>query len=221
MLFVLVVLDLRCKMEFVKYLFNELLDADSAAQMRKKVESNLMSLYKYYSTRDFGHTTQVPKKTSTSVDGQARLLISTYKKWLKERNCRASTTEVDRYFLAPNENLEDDKFDVLHWWTLNSSKYPIFSLIARNVLDILVSSTASDIGDRVLDVFHSSLGPRILEASICAQNWLRSIPVLTDIRIYMDDLKKYEEIESGKNLRCYQFISPLFFFFFFYFLTFF
>lgn len=199
MLFVLVVLDPRCKMEFVKYLFNELLDADSAAQMTKKVESTLMSLYKYYSTRDFGHTTQVPKKTSTSVDGQALLLISTYKKWLKERNCSASTTEVDRYFLASNENLEDDKFDVLHWWKVNSSKYPILSLIARDVLDILVSSTASEsafnIGDRVLDVFHSSLSPKILEASICAQNWLRSIPILTDIRIYMDDLKKYEEIE--------------------------
>ena len=57
--------------------------------------------------------------------------------------------------------------------------------MARNVLAIPVSTIASELafstGGRVLDSFRASLTPRIVEASICAQDWLRHSHAHTNI----------------------------------------
>ena len=37
----------------------------------------------------------------------------------------------------------------------------------------------------------------MVEALICGQNWLRSLPIPINLREAMDDIEKYEEIESG------------------------
>ncbi|CAN1338456.1 hypothetical protein LINPERPRIM_LOCUS38060, partial [Linum perenne] len=50
--------------------------------------------------------------------------------------------------------------------------------------------SAFSTGGRVLDAFHSSLTPKIVESLICAQNWLRSSTHPIDIE------EKFEEIEA-------------------------
>lgn len=52
-------------------------------------------------------------------------------------------------------------------------------------------------GGCVLDPFRSSPTPKMVEALICGQNWLRSSPIPINLREVMDDLEEYEEIESG------------------------
>ncbi|XVF28928.1 hypothetical protein REPUB_Repub15cG0075100 [Reevesia pubescens] len=66
-------------------------------------------------------------------------------------------------------------FDILLWWKLN--KFPVLSHIARDVLAVSISTVASEsafsTGDRVLDVYMSSLTMKLVQALICAQDWLR------------------------------------------------
>ena len=49
----------------------------------------------------------------------------------------------------------------MNWWKVNSAKYPVISIMARDILAILVSTVAFEsifnIGGKVLDQYKSSL----------------------------------------------------------------
>ena len=74
------------------------------------------------------------------------------------------------------EDIEDKSFDILTWWKLHSSKYMILSQLARDVYALPVSTVAAksvfSTGGCILDPFRSSLGPKMVEALVCTQNWL-------------------------------------------------
>lgn len=52
-------------------------------------------------------------------------------------------SELDHYLLDGNEPIVEN-FDILSWWKMNSSKYPILGQIAQDVLPIPVSTIASE-----------------------------------------------------------------------------
>jgi hypothetical protein len=110
-------------------------------------------------------------------------------------------------------------FDILGWWRVNSSKYKIFSHVARYVMVVPVSTIASELafstGGRVLDSFRSSLSPLTVETLICCQNWLRSTSSPVKFREAIDEVQSIdEEFESGNLFILYlyvQFFMSLFF----------
>lgn len=95
------------------------------------------------------------------------------------------------------------------WWKVNSSRYKVLSLITRDVLAVLVSivtfESAFSTGGRILDPFWSSLSLKTVEALICSQNWIWSLPII-DLRESMDEI---EEIEKGSIVVSY-FLVPTF-----------
>ncbi|XP_027364699.1 zinc finger BED domain-containing protein RICESLEEPER 2-like [Abrus precatorius] len=88
------------------------------------------------------------------------------------RSSRSKNYELSKYL---EETLESpENFDILNWWKLNSSRFPILASIAREVLAIPVSTVASEsafsTGGRVLDSYRTSLTPKMVEALICTQD---------------------------------------------------
>ncbi|CAL5443264.1 unnamed protein product [Camellia sinensis] len=124
---------------------------------------------------------------------------SKYKMHLEKQSNMVNKFELDKFLVDDCEEDNDD-FDILGWWKSNSTKYRISSLIARDVLAILVfivaSESAFSTGGRVLDPFRSSLSPITVEALICTQNWLRS-PSQISLRDQLDEL---EDIESAARM---------------------
>ncbi|KAE8683297.1 hypothetical protein F3Y22_tig00111210pilonHSYRG00016 [Hibiscus syriacus] len=59
--------------------------------------------------------------------------------------------------------------------------------------NIISSESAFSTSGRVLDQFRSSLGPKIVEVLICAQDWLRASNICVDIEQLLEDVEKYEE----------------------------
>ena len=76
--------------------------------------------------------------------------------------------------------------------------------MAKDVNAIPISNVAYEsvfsTGGHILDPFRSSLGPKLVEALVCTQNWLQSDPIHVDHRVEVlaDDLEYYENVELGK-----------------------
>jgi hypothetical protein len=104
-------------------------------------------------------------------------------------------SELDKYLSEETEDTEM-KLDLLVWWKASEQRFPILARMARDVLAIPISTVASEsafsTSGRILDDFHSSLTPFMLEALVCAQDWLRwSIPI--DIEENLEELTMLEK----------------------------
>ncbi|GJX37098.1 zinc finger BED domain-containing protein RICESLEEPER 2 [Tanacetum coccineum] len=92
---------------------------------------------------------------------------------------------------------DEEDFDILSWWKINSPRFPIVSKMAKDILSIQISTVASEsafsTSGRILDPYRNALSPQIVEALLCTQSWVRT----SQKNIYMDDLEdlmKDEEV---------------------------
>ncbi|XP_074349345.1 zinc finger BED domain-containing protein RICESLEEPER 2-like [Apium graveolens] len=71
------------------------------------------------------------------------------------------------------------KFDVLAWWKGNSTKFPVLSKMASDVLSIPISTVASEstfsAGSRVIEPHRSCLKPETVEVLLCGADWVREL----------------------------------------------
>ncbi|XP_050216467.1 zinc finger BED domain-containing protein RICESLEEPER 1-like isoform X2 [Mercurialis annua] len=105
-------------------------------------------------------------------------------------------SELEMYL---NEDImeDGDELDVLTWWKQNAQRFPVLSRLARDILAVPISTVASEsafsTGGRVLDCFRSSLTPKIVEALICTQDWLRASNSPLLVEECIDELEKFEQ----------------------------
>ncbi|XP_035835738.1 zinc finger BED domain-containing protein RICESLEEPER 2-like [Helianthus annuus] len=114
-------------------------------------------------------------------------------------------SELERY-LDDGEEAHYKGFDILGWWKVASSKYPVLAKMAKDflpitidILAILVSSVASkeafSTGGRVVDTYQTTLSTPIIEALICTEDWIRA---LIKKKIYIEDSVEFDDI--GKEI---------------------
>ncbi|KAF7820963.1 zinc finger BED domain-containing protein RICESLEEPER 2-like [Senna tora] len=209
LLVIRVVLDPRYKFGYVNNTFNDIYDNDLilCESMKKKVKDTLYLLYDKYSVGVVGEQSEHEEESGDSgvVNHPRDLPMPDFVtanpnpkgKWWSGRTKHPSDqkTDLDKYL--ETDAIDDaPSFDVLTWWRENATKYKLVSLIARDVLampmSIVASESAFSTGGRVLDVFRSSLSPKMTEALICTQNWLSP----TEFNFNDRDFDQYEETDS-------------------------
>ncbi|XP_072060642.1 zinc finger BED domain-containing protein RICESLEEPER 2-like [Arachis hypogaea] len=198
MIFVAVILDPRYKLKFVNFSFEKLYDKDDADFLGAKVKETFSKMFECYMNANNGGRSF----TSTTMDGASDVGVpdgDMAGDFFKEVHFHEiiNKNEVDLYLMDGLEKPGDQNtFDILNWWKVNSSKYPILSQIARDVLAMPVSTVASEsafsTGGRVLNNYRSSLTPKTVEALICTQNWLRASPMTTDFEELIEEFEKLE-----------------------------
>ncbi|XP_024026800.1 zinc finger BED domain-containing protein RICESLEEPER 2-like [Morus notabilis] len=205
LLSVAVVLDPRYKMDYLTYCFSIVYDSCTSETLTKNVKDTMYRLHDVYSG-DNGESvanesgrevaTTSTKEAKTDAEGKGCLWSSFVRK-MKEKNVNEYKNDVDRYLTDPMEDPTRLNFAVLDWWKNNATNYKVLSLVARDILVIHVSTVASEstFSTRgcILDPFSSSLSPKMVEALICTQNWLRSREHIN--LIDMEEFNQYEDIE--------------------------
>ncbi|KAL8459689.1 hypothetical protein ACS0TY_036982 [Phlomoides rotata] len=110
---------------------------------------------------------------------------------------KSSKSEVEKYL---NEEIEgdDSKFDILAYWKGNGLRFPFLSQIARDILDVPISTVASEstfsTEGRVLDSFRSSLTSKVVQSLICGQDWLRKSTTPINVE---ETLAEIEDLDKG------------------------
>uniref|UniRef100_A0A803LSM8 HAT C-terminal dimerisation domain-containing protein n=1 Tax=Chenopodium quinoa TaxID=63459 RepID=A0A803LSM8_CHEQI len=175
MLYVAVVLDPRRNMQYVKWAIDDKYDLDKGKELYDKIRDALNSLYEHYASQQ----TQGGSSPSNMVDLTTRDMES-FEDWHD-----MAEFEFERDIGSQN------------WWKNRGERYPIVALMAKDVLAIPVSTVASEsafsMGGRVLDPFCSSLSSNMVEALICAQDWLRNTRGPLEVEENLEDIERIEE----------------------------
>ena len=112
--------------------------------------------------------------------------------------------DVQRYLGEESLDPMTSEFDILLWWKNNASRYAILSMIAKDILAIPVSTVASEstfsTSGRILDSFRSSLSPKMVEALVCTQSWLRVRHQAIQTKEYLDETSCYEFLEEDTQV---------------------
>uniref|UniRef100_A0A803M804 Transposase n=1 Tax=Chenopodium quinoa TaxID=63459 RepID=A0A803M804_CHEQI len=202
-IYVALLLDPHSKMVIVELTLTDMHGPEKGTKLANDVKEFAYSLFEEY--RKMYATSNIPDcgdNMSMDIDN-SKGVGSDYVRKLKERAKRLKGTsgyaisELDRYL---NDQLgpEEEEQDALTWWGKNGQRYVILNRMARDILAIPLSTVASEsafsTGGRTLDPFRSSLTPKMVQALLCTQDWLRAKEVpIVDVE---ENLKELEEIEK-------------------------
>ncbi|XP_023918455.2 zinc finger BED domain-containing protein RICESLEEPER 2-like [Quercus suber] len=189
LLYVVVVLDPRKKMRFLKFSFSEIYGNEVADEMVDLVGEFMGRLYDDYSRVDSPNVVLPSENKRTHMEGDTigcsdpyAMVNSRYERFLEAKKSIGYSNEIEKYLAENCESRRDVKFKILGWWKANSDRYPVLSKMARDVLAVPVSTVASEsafrTGGHILDPFRSSLSPLMVQNLVCAQNWLQAhVPI--------------------------------------------
>jgi hypothetical protein len=202
LIFVAAALDPRYKLsEYTKLAIEEMFSEENGHKVWAAVKLCVRQLFeeyrRLYAPPDATTPANDSQEARQSKGGRMKSLIA---QKLKQHNYGGGNnkSELEKY-LAEDTEPEDNKFDILGWWKVNSSRFPVLAHLARDVLPIPVSTVASEsvfsTSGRILDDFRTSLTPFMVEALVCTQDWLRRT---TPINI-QEDMEQLAELEKGNH----------------------
>ncbi|KAK6132583.1 hypothetical protein DH2020_033685 [Rehmannia glutinosa] len=175
------ILDPRFKMKLVEYYFRQIYGT-AAPDRIKEVSAGLRELFNEYSmgSSSFDQDSNLPGSSLPSSSNGSRDKLKGFDKFLYETSQSQSvSSDLDKYLEEPVFPRNYD-FSILNWWKVHTPRYPILSMMARDLLAIPVSTLGPELAfsnsGRVLDQYHSSLSPDTREAMICGHDWLKMEP---------------------------------------------
>ncbi|KAI3524431.1 hypothetical protein L1887_03086 [Cichorium endivia] len=180
-------MDPRFKMKLVEFSFTKIY-GDHAGSFIKTVDDGIHDLFSKYGglllplalvNDDSGIGDSGVVKQEDDVDAGDLgngLELMDFDDFLMESASQESKSELDQYLeesLLPRIH----EFDVMGWWKLNKSKYPILSKMAHDILTIPASSVGPEsvfeTCVKEMDRNRSELRPEMVEALYCAKDWMR------------------------------------------------
>ncbi|XP_031097181.1 zinc finger BED domain-containing protein RICESLEEPER 2-like [Ipomoea triloba] len=172
MIFYASILDPRDKLEYMPVQINHMYGEEKGKPYFAKVLTGLNELFDDYSAGQ-----SVPASSVSASAGSAS-------------SVSASVQSIGR----PRHFLKSQ---------IKKQRFPILSKLARDVLAIPISTVASEsafsTSGRVLDPFKSSLTPKIVEALVCTQDWLRQPNTPLCIEENLEDLERFEKVLYGND----------------------
>lgn len=207
LLYFALILDPRNKVKYLVILLEDRYGENSVEAKKKYIMDSMYELYNDYirihTPSSTSSTTESTTSSSTLGKRQnpdAMAPKPPLRNKLREKmktNIVESIGELEKYL---KESVEEDSsmFNILDWWKVNSPRFPILSLMVRDLFAVPVSTVASEsvfsTSGRILDPFRSSLTHKMIESLICTQDWLRgSISEKAD---FEDDWEAMQQIDK-------------------------
>ncbi|KAL1563788.1 zinc finger BED domain-containing protein RICESLEEPER 1-like isoform X1 [Salvia divinorum] len=173
------ILDPRFKMKLVEYYYGQIYGS-TAPDRIKEVATGLRELFTEYTmaSSSLDQDSVLSGSSLPSTSSASRDKLKGFDKFLYETSqSQCMSSDLEKYLEEPVFPRNCD-FSILNWWKVHTPRYPILSVMARDILAMPVSTLGPEVafsnGGRTLDQDHSSLTPDTREALICGQDWLRT-----------------------------------------------
>ncbi|KAK4275533.1 hypothetical protein QN277_018598 [Acacia crassicarpa] len=178
-------LDPRFKMKLVEYYYPQIYGSTSPGRIDEVFEG-VKALYNEHSicsplaSHDQGLAWQVGSGPlclpGPGKDSRDRLMG--FDKFLHETSqSEGVKSDLDKYLEEPLFPRNVD-FNILNWWKVHTPRYPVLSMMARNVLGIPMSKVPLELAfnnrGRVLDRDWSLLSPATVQSLVCSQDWIQN-----------------------------------------------
>jgi hypothetical protein len=142
LLLIAVVLDPRNKLVYINWCIDNSFDSQKPKELKDKLDSTLGSLHNEYEgvgecSGSYDATSQMNENDDDDFYCEKLFLQAT------GRRVNAKS-ELEKYIKEECEIASND-FDLLTWWKINSTRFPVLASIAREVLAIPVSTVASQL----------------------------------------------------------------------------
>ncbi|VFQ61908.1 unnamed protein product [Cuscuta campestris] len=172
------ILDPRYKMKLVEYYYPQIYGSDAPNHI-KVVSNSITQLFNEYAIGSSASLDQDPSGSGNlhSSSSVTRDRLKGFDKFLHETSQSLSVpSDLAKYLEEPVFPRNYD-FNIFNWWKVHTPRYPILSMIARDVLGIPASTLGSELAFsnkvKMLDQHKSLLNSDIREALVCGQDWLR------------------------------------------------
>jgi hypothetical protein len=191
------ILDPRFKMRYIIWCFGHIYDSLRAQKEIDGIYKELERLYKKYEViyrcKISEHSPSNAQSASSSKDKSnslASVAPSGFQTFLESSATESSKSELLIYLDESNVSIDEEHFDLLNYWKVNSHRFPVVSSMAKRFLAVPASSVSSEstfsTRGRILDDYKSSLKPATVQALVCASSWIRgsrSSPILVTISV--------------------------------------
>jgi hypothetical protein len=178
------ILDPRFKMRYIRYSFEEIYEPLRYQREISDIERELEVLYKKYETiyrsnMSDNSLTNAQSDSSSKVGGGSLVSIvpSGFQSFLKSSATESSKSELLLYLDEANVPVEDENFNLLNYWKVNTHRFPVLAIMAKRFLAVPASSVSSEstfsTSGRILDDYRSSLKPATVQALVCASSWIQ------------------------------------------------
>ncbi|PIA41991.1 hypothetical protein AQUCO_02100078v1 [Aquilegia coerulea] len=168
----------------VKHRWNstyEIISGTKCVDTSESVHNEIFRLYDEYVVISQNNVVDTPTSSANNVATSSTSGYNSAWAFLQTQINNVSgsaSNELQRYLSEPILTEFDKEFDVLSWWRANKQRFPILSMMARDVLAVPVSTDASEsafsAGRRVLSDYRSRLVPPLVEASVCLKDWFEA-----------------------------------------------
>ncbi|PPS11115.1 hypothetical protein GOBAR_AA09533 [Gossypium barbadense] len=173
------ILDPRFKMKLVEYYYSQIYGS-TALERIKEASDGIKELFNAYSICStlIDQGSALPGSSLPSSSNDTRDRLKGFDKFLHETSqSQTAISDLEKYLDEPVFPRNCD-FNILNWWRVHTPRYPILSMMARDVLGTPMSTVAQEFafnaGGRMLDSNQSSPPPDTQQALICTRDWLRT-----------------------------------------------
>ncbi|WCJ20036.1 Zinc finger BED domain-containing protein RICESLEEPER 2 [Euphorbia peplus] len=175
---VAIVLDPRFKLMLLEFYFPRLFGAQAKDEIQKVKDLCFELLFEYSEkAKLLAFNSSQSSSILTQSSNTQEDHLSQFDMFVASHGCQKENNvkiELDLY-LQEGVIPRTIDFDILSWWK-NAYGYPTLKLLARDILAIPVSTVASEsafsTSGRFISPHRSKLTPELLEAFVCAQNWI-------------------------------------------------
>ncbi|KAK9289003.1 hypothetical protein L1049_017474 [Liquidambar formosana] len=179
LLYVVVVLDPRYKLKYLKFWVGTCCEATKSKELLKKIKDALTHLY-------WGNFDNSNMLLYVVVVLDPRYKMKYLKFWVG--TCCEATKSKELL-----KKIKDALTHLYDWYLENNASTIVQE---KSSSQTMASESAFSMGGCIIDPFCSNLSPNMVEALICTQNWIRASSTTIGLRDGMDEVEEYEQLEG-------------------------